>query len=118
MLQQEQKQLSGLEAELNSSISDAIAETKIGTDTKINVVLVRDQNGANFFYKVNADGSMTPLAGGCGDPGSHFSMGHGCYTYKTGDPIYDDKGNITGYEEELKLNVVLIMRWQKFQWDL
>ena len=92
--------VAGLEAELNSSISDAIAETKIGTDTKINVVLVRDQNGANFFYKVNADGSMTPLAGGCGDPGSHFSMGHGCYTYKTGDPIYDDKGNITGYEEE------------------
>lgn len=74
--------VAGLEAELNSSISDAIAETKIGTDTKINVVLVRDQNGANFFYKVNADGSMTPLAGGCGDPGSHFSMGHGCYTYK------------------------------------
>ena len=92
--------VAGLEAELNDSISSAIAETKRGTDTKINVVLVRDQNGANFFYKVNVDGSMTPLAGGCGDPGSHFSMGHGCYTYETGDPIYDDKGNITGYEEE------------------
>ena len=92
--------VSGLEAELNSSISDAIAETKIGTDTKINVVLVRDQNGANFFYKVNADGSKTPLAGGCGDPGSHFSMGHGCYTKVDGDPIYDEEGNITGYEPE------------------
>lgn len=59
---------------------------------KINVVLVRDQNGANFFYKVNADGSKTPLAGGCGDPGSHFSMGHGLYhTTVRGDPIYDDE---------------------------
>ena len=93
--------VSGLEAELNSSISDAIAETKIGTDTKINVVLVRDQNGANFFYKVNADGSTTPLAGGCGDPGSHFSMGHGCYTTVTDTKIEKDEN---GNDVEVKVD--------------
>ena len=83
-------------AEIQDMVDSAVAEKVANMPTQVQIVLsgYNGQSGSGTFFIYSPDGTYIGK-GECLTPGSHF------HTIKVnGDPIVDENGKITGYEEK------------------
>ena len=83
-------------AEIQDMVDSAVAEKVANMPTQVQIVLsgYNGQSGSGTFFIYSPDGTYIGK-GECLTPGSHF------HTIKVnGDPIVDEDGKITGYEEK------------------
>ena len=71
--------IAGLQESFTESVQNAYTEAIAGVEKNISVVLLgyEGKSGTGTFFKVEADGSLTPIQG-CADPGSHFYVEEDC----------------------------------------
>ena len=84
--------IAGLQESFTQSVQNAYTEAVKAVEPNIKVALggYKGKSGTGTFYKVEADGSYTPIAG-CTTPGSHFNANANCDYVGTGE--YDEDGN-------------------------
>ena len=84
--------IAGLQESFTQSVQNAYTEAVKAVEPNIKVALggYKGKSGTGIFYKVEADGSYTPIAG-CTTPGSHFNANANCDYVGTGE--YDEDGN-------------------------
>ena len=84
--------IAGLQESFTQSVQNAYTEAVKAVEPNIKVALggYEGKSGTGTFYKVEADGSYTPIAG-CTTPGSHFNANANCDYVGTGE--YDEDGN-------------------------
>ena len=84
--------IAGLQESFTQSVQNAYTEAVKAVEPNIKVSLggYKGKSGTGTFYKVEADGSYTPIAG-CTTPGSHFNANANCDYVGTGE--YDEDGN-------------------------
>ena len=84
--------IAGLQESFTQSVQNAYTEAVKAVEPNIKVALggYKGKSGTGVFYKVEADGSYTPIAG-CTTPGSHFNANANCDYVGTGE--YDEDGN-------------------------
>ena len=84
--------IAGLQESFTQSVQNAYTEAVKAVEPNIKVALggYKGKSGTGTFYKVEVDGSYTPIAG-CTTPGSHFNANANCDYVGTGE--YDEDGN-------------------------
>ena len=84
--------IAGLQESFTQSVQNAYTEAVKAVEPNIKVALggYKGKSGTGIFYKVEADGSYTPIAG-CTTPGLHFNANANCDYVGTGE--YDEDGN-------------------------
>ena len=84
--------IAGLQESFTQSVQNAYTEAVKAVEPNIKVALggYKGKSGTGTFYKVEADGSYTPIAG-CTTPGLHFNANANCDYVGTGE--YDEDGN-------------------------